>query len=95
MAWQFGDFRVHAWEVPCVEHEGKRFDPEEGWVKVWIDSEEVWRVSSETRLPSGKREVRAWDFPCTEHGWRRALSTAWRLSIGEDLPPHDTEIWSW
>lgn len=92
---RFGDFEIVAWEVPCAEHAERRFDFDEGWVDVWVDTEEVWRVQNETRLPSGKREVRVWDFPGTEHGRRRALSTAWRLSRGEDIPAHDTELWNW
>lgn len=90
---RFGNFIVLAHEIPCAEHKERRFDPEEGWVEIWIDSYAIWRVAYESRLPNGRLELRVWNFPGTEKGRRRALATAWRLSQGEEIPPHDTEIW--
>lgn len=90
---QFGNFSVNMAEVSVPDHLEKRFDWEEGWVDVWVDSEDVWQVACEERLPNGHRLERNWNFPATERGWRRAMSTAWRLSIGEDIPPHEETEW--
>ena len=93
MAWNFGNFTVHMAEAPCAEYKKKVWDPDQGWVKVWKDYDDVWQVSQETRLPNRHLLEKTWNFPANERGWRRAMATAWRLSQGEDLPPHEETEW--